>query len=168
MKINKYISTILAVTFLCSSLLTGCRRDTNEVVTTAEETIAPKTTEITAEPVETVPAAPMSTEDFSTTAVQTKTITISVFNMSDVYIGMFSVIDPVTNEQINLDSLESGTSVSLECNWPEDITEFHWALYNEAGELCIDASTDISAVNKAVALMLSGEGTIDNVEVISE
>lgn len=100
--------------------------------------------------------------------VTTKELTISVLNLSNVDIGMFAVIDPATGAQINVDSLAPGESVSLESNWPTDTEEFHWALYNQSGELCIDASTNISEAKTAVALLLTGEDTIENVEVLSE
>lgn len=100
--------------------------------------------------------------------VSTKSLTISALNLSNVDIGMFAVIDPVTGEQVNIDSLAPGESVSLESNWPTDTEEFHWALYNQAGELCVDASTNISEAQKTVALLLTGKDTIENVEVLSE
>lgn len=174
MRIQKYIPILLATGILCSSLLIGCKQstpDSSEISTTTES--VPETT-IETEPESTYEET--SYEELSTeTATEDgtenpdlKSITITVINSSDINVGMFSVIDPVTYEQINVGSLESGTMISLESNWPADTAQFQWALYNEAGELCIDASTDISNVNSAVALNLTGEGTIDDVEVISE
>lgn len=101
-----------------------------------------------------------------TANAETKAITISVLNLSNVQIGMFSVIDPATGEQINLDSLEPGQSVSMDCNWPTDVAQFQWALYNMDGELCIESSTDISQAEKSVALVLSGEDTIEDVQAL--
>lgn len=167
MKIRKYIPALLISTLIYSSLLAGCKQDSDEPAATVEkipaETIEsiPETTVTESLPEETITEA-------SSEAEELKSITISVFNASDITVGMFSVMDPVTGEQINLDGMESGDIISLECNWPVDTDKFHWALYNEAGELCIEASTDISNVSTGVALKLSGEGTIDDVEVVSE
>ena len=93
-----------------------------------------------------------------------KQITVSVLNLSNVEIGMFSVIDPASGEQVNLDRLCPGESYSLECNWPIDTQNFQWALYNMNGELCIDAATDISKAEKSVILVLLGDGTIEDVK----
>lgn len=113
-------------------------------------------------------STPAATVAPSVEATTTKTLTISVLNLSSIDIGMFAVIDPVTGEQMNVDSLKSGESVSIESNWPVDVAEFHWALYNTSGELCIDASTNISEAKKTVALLLTGEKTIEDVEVVAE
>lgn len=175
---SKLLRCKLLIYCICTSsvLLVGCQQNqsgqttsenTSQSSTVTESVESPKQSEAASSASETTMSSSAdSTLDKET--VQTKSITISVLNLSDVNIGMFSVLDPVTGEQLNLDSMEPGSSVSLECNWPSDIQEFHWALYNENGELCIDASTDVSDVNTAVALLLTGEGTIDDVEVVSK
>lgn len=187
---RKTIQCRLLICCICAAsvLLVGCQQNqsgqnvseatsesTSQSSTVAESIEAPANTEISSSASESVMSSgaetAISSASESTTnqeTTQTKSITISVLNLSDVNIGMFSVLDPVTGEQLNLDSMEPGSSVSLECNWPSDIQEFHWALYNENGELCIDASTDVSEVNTAIALVLTGEGTIDDVNVVSE
>lgn len=167
MKTNKYILALLTTTIVCSSILLGCKQESNETAVTVEE-IPVETVESTIEEVMTESVPDETLVETSSEVQNLKSITITVFNASDISVGMFSVMDPATGEQINLDSMESGDIISLECNWPADTDKFHWALYNEAGELCIEASTDISNVSSAVALKLSGEGTIDNVEVVSE
>lgn len=170
MRIQKYIPILLVTIFLGGTLITGCKQNTQTPIESSTTDSSVPVEIVETIPEETTTEAPTeeSTIEIASEADNLKSITITVFNSSDINVGMFSVIDPVTNEQINVDSLESGAIVSLECNWPADTAEFQWALYNEAGELCIDASTDISTVNTAVALNLSGEGTIENVEVISE
>lgn len=60
--------------------------------------------------------------------MSTKSLAISALNLSNVDIGMFAVINPVTGEQVNIDSLAPGESVSLESNCPTDIEAFHWVL----------------------------------------
>lgn len=167
MKTNKYILTLFATTLVCSSILLGCKQESNETRITVEE-IPLETIEPTLEEVTTASVPDETIVETSSEVEDLKSITITVFNASDISVGMFSVMDPATGEQINLDSMESGDIISLECNWPADTDKFHWALYNEAGELCIEASTDISNVSSAVALKLSGEGTIDDVAVVSE
>ena len=172
MRIFKNSSLLLGVFLSVGMLLSGCssnqaasssKPDTDtktEQTANAEEDTAANTEADTIDNTET--AAEEKTEE----AVETKTITISVLNLSNVQIGMFSVIDPATGEQINLDSLEPGQSVSLDCNWPSDVSQFQWALYNMDGELCIESSTDISEAKKSVALVLSGEDNIEDVQAL--
>ena len=167
MKINKYILSLLTVTLVCSSLLVGCNQDTNETTLTVEEI-----------PIETVESIPEETvietiPEETTTVPSPETeniynITITVINTSDINIGMFSAINPLTKEQMDLNRLDSGTSISFECNWPSNETTFYWALYNEQGDLCLEASTDMSAATKSAILLLRGEGTIDDVDVTIE
>lgn len=156
MKMIKKSSMLLGVFLSVGMLLSGCSSD--QAAASSKPDIDTKTEQTANTEAETA----TNTEE----AVETKTITISVLNLSNVQIGMFSVIDPATGEQINLDSLEPGQSVSMDCNWPSDVSQFQWALYNMNGELCIESSTDISEAKKSVALVLSGEDNIEDVQAL--
>ena len=166
--IGKYKKNHLLVDILLSVgiILSGCSQDktpppqnTANVVEQAEsETEQGADTEGTQSSEETTPDAGANQN------TETKAITISVLNLSNVQIGMFSVIDPATGEQINLDNVAPEESVSMECNWPSDTAQFQWALYNMNGELCMEASTDISKAKKSVTLILTGENTIEDVQ----
>ena len=96
--------------------------------------------------------------------VTTKKLTITVINISDVDAGMFSMINPIIKEQMDIGAVNSGESITIEMDWPFIEKEIKWALYNKKGELCIDASTDITEAKDKVTLVMSGEGTIDNIE----
>ena len=163
---NLYISLALILT--TSLMLIGCGKNTetipsveSEPVTVVTEAPAPTNTPAPTE-------APTPDSSSATEDVALKSITITVYNFSNVDIGMFSVIDPVTGEQINLDSMAPGESISLESNWPEDTEEFQWALYNKAGELCISAATNISEAESAAHIAFSGDGNITDVETVFE
>lgn len=163
MKNKVYISLVFSL-LLIAIPLSACRSDTSTKAVSdvvEDASLQPSSPDSIAE-------SDTSSADTAKDTVMTKPLTISVVNLSDIHIGMFSVIDPVTGQQIDMSSLESGSTISLETNWPVDTQSFQWALYNESGELCIDASTDISSANTAVALLLSGEGTVSNVEVVTE
>lgn len=150
MNINRFFISAITATLLVSTLCVGCKKENSasiEPSATIEDTKAEENTD---------------------TEVKTRSLTISVLNFTNIDIGMFSVIDPVTNEQINTDGMQPGESISLECNWPEDTESFQWALYNTSGELCIDASTNIKDATKAVALAITGDTNVDNVEVAIE
>lgn len=147
------ISTCLLITSLC--LLTGCNNSSDEVPASTATPLSTQVVEATAEPT-------------ATPEVETKALTISVLNLSEVDAGMFAVIDPVTGEQMNIDGMTSGETISLECNWPVDTAEFQWALYDLQGELCIEASTDLTAAKDKISLVLVGTETIENVEVMYE
>ena len=144
MKNKVYISLVFSL-LLIAIPLSACRSDTStkagsDVVEDAS--LQPSSPDSI---VESDTASADTVPDTAQDTVMTKPLTISVVNLSDIHIGMFSVIDPVTGEQIDMSSLESGSTISLETNWPVDTQSFQWALYNESGELCIDASTDISS-----------------------
>ena len=91
----------------------------------------------------------------------------SLWNCS-IDIGMFSVIDPISGEQYNISAIADGQSVSMPVEWPVEITDFQWALYNQNGELCVEATTDISQAESGVTLLLTGDGNLDDVQEIFE
>ena len=95
---------------------------------------------------------------------ETKKLTITIINLCDFDIGMVAVIDPATDEQINLNSLASGESISMEATWPASAKEFQWALYNTEGELCTESKTDISEAQTSVTLVLNGSSTVENID----
>lgn len=171
-RIHKKRSVPVCIALSVAMLLSGCsqketgqplKSTVNTETQTADNTNEELTDSTTTKPVTDTEAEATPAES---TATETHAITISVLNLSNVQIGMFSVIDPVTKEQINLDNLEPGQSVSMDCNWPSDVSQFQWALYNQNGELCMDASTDISQAEKSVALVLSGEDNIEDVKTL--
>lgn len=143
MKIKK---TLIICMLLGTMLLTSCGKTDN-------------TTETTAETVE-------STE--STEFADRKSIIITATNECGIDIGMFSVIDPISGEQYNISAIENGQSVSMPVEWPTEITDFQWALYNQNGELCVEATTDISQAESGVTLLLTGDGNLDDVQEIFE
>ena len=155
-KILKSFSVPVCVFLMLSVLLSGCSQKEN-----TDSSQAASQTET--ENVNNTEAADSSEAEIPS---EKKELKISVLNRGDVQIGMISTIDPATAEQINLDNLEPGQSVSMECNWPNDVSQFQWALYNVNGELCMDASTDISEAEKSVTLVLTGEGNIDDVTAL--
>ena len=117
------------------------------------------TAQATAEAVE-------STE--SSEFAERKSIIITATNECGIDIGMFSVIDPISGEQYNISAIADGQSVSMPVEWPVEITDFQWALYNQNGELCVEATTDISQAESGVTLLLTGDGNLDDVQEIFE
>ena len=121
--------------------------------------------------------APVATEQISGDSRQTtesseyaerKSIIITATNECGIDIGMFSVIDPIGGEQYNISAIADGQSVSMPVEWPVEITDFQWALYNQNGELCVEATTDISQAESGVTLLLTGDGNLDDVQEIFE
>ena len=112
--------------------------------------------------------APVATEQTSGDSRQRKSIIITATNECGIDIGMFSVIDPISGEQYNISAIADGQSVSMPVEWPVEITDFQWALYNQNGELCVEATTDISQAESGVTLLLTGDGTLDDVQEIFE
>ena len=149
----------------CCLLLSGCNNDTTTAPSVSSETSSEQPssdTEVAEE--SSMPSQPVTEAPVE----EKKSLTISVVNMCGIEIGMVSVIDPATGEQVNLDSLSTGESISMEANWPSDVKEFQWALYNTNGELCIESKTDISQATTSATLVLTGDGNLENVEELFE
>lgn len=159
----KHKKQLIIGIILGTMLLTSCgsasgtdpTTATTEQTTEADQTAATNTTEAT-----------QQTE--STEYADRKNILITATNECGVDIGMFSVIDPISGEQYNISAIEDGQSVSMPVEWPTEITDFQWALYNQNGELCVEATTDISQAENGVTLLLTGDGNLDNVQEIFE
>ena len=165
---KSFIRHIFTVSILsCCLLFGGCSQNS------AGDDTSSATTASTS-PSETVAALPADTSpDSDTSAIEstsedTRALTLSVVNMCGIEVGMVAVIDPVTGEQVNLDSLSDQESISMEADWPSSVNEFQWALYNTGGELCVEGTTDISSAQTTVTLLLTGDGDLEKVEELFE
>lgn len=165
---KSFIRHIFTVSILsCCLLFGGCSQNS------AGDDTSSATTASTS-PSETVAALPADTSpDSDTSAIEstsedTRVLTLSVVNMCGIEVGMVAVIDPVTGEQVNLDSLSDQESISMEADWPSSVNEFQWALYNTGGELCVEGTTDISSAQTTVTLLLTGDGDLEKVEELFE
>lgn len=164
-----YIRHILAISIVSGCLLFGGCKNTSAPADSPSSSAASQTATPTPSatpaptPTNVEPSESVSSE---TPSAETRSLTLSVVNMCGIEIGMVAVIDPVTGEQVNLDSLANEESISMEANWPLSVKEFQWALYNSEGELCIEGKTDISAAETAAVLVLTGDGNVEKVEEI--
>lgn len=95
----------------------------------------------------------------------TMPIEMTLVNICGVDVGMFSMIDPVTKEQVNVSGIANGESITVGANWPKDETTLQWALYNKDGELCIEASSDITGITESATVVISGDGDVEKVDV---
>lgn len=175
--------TLIISMLLGIMLLTSCgKTDHQDQASVATEQTSGDSRQTTEEPAETVGGSEESTEAAGTAqaaveAVEStesseyaerKSIIITATNECGIDIGMFSVIDPISGEQYNISAIADGQSVSMPVEWPVEITDFQWALYNQNGELCVEATTDISQAESGVTLLLSGDGNLDDVQEIFE
>ena len=175
--------TLIICMLLGIMLLTSCgKTDHQDQASVATEQTSGDSRQTTEEPAETVGGSEESTEAAGTAqaaveAVEStessefaerKSIIITATNECGIYIGMFSVIDPISGEQYNISAIADGQSVSMPVEWPVEITDFQWALYNQNGELCVEATTDISQAESGVTLLLTGDGNLDDVQEIFE
>ena len=165
---KSFIRHIFTVSILsCCLLFGGCSQNSD-----GEETSSATTASTS--PSETVAALPADVSaDSDSSAIEstsedTRALTLSVVNMCGIEVGMVAVIDPVTGEQVNLDSLSDQESISMEADWPSSVNEFQWALYNTDGELCVEGTTDISSAQTTVTLLLTGDGDLEKVEELFE
>lgn len=175
--------TLIICMLLGIMLLTSCgKTDHQNQASDATEQTSGDSRQTTEEPAETVGGSEESTEAAGTAqaaaeAVETtesseyaerKSIIITATNECGIDIGMFSVINPISGEQYNISAIADGQSVSMPVEWPVEITDFQWALYNQNGELCVEATTDISQAESGVTLLLTGDGNLDDVQEIFE
>ena len=175
--------TLIICMLLGIMLLTSCgKTDHQDQASVATEQTSEASRQTTEEPAEPVGGSEESTEAAGTAqaaveAVEStesseyaerKSIIITATNECGIDIGMFSVIDPISGEQYNISAIADGQSVSMPVEWPVEITDFQWALYNQNGELCVEATTDISQAESGVTLLLTGDGTLDDVQEIFE
>ena len=175
--------TLIICMLLGIMLLTSCgKTDHQDQASVATEQTSGDSRQTTEEPAETVGGSEESTEAARTAqaaveAVEStesseyaerKSIIITATNECGIDIGMFSVIDPISGEQYNISAIADGQSVSMPVEWPVEITDFQWALYNQNGELCVEATTDISQAESGVTLLLTGDGNLDDVQEIFE
>ena len=175
--------TLIICMLLGIMLMTSCgKTDHQDQASVATEQTSGDSRQTTEEPAETVGGSEESTEAAGTAqaaveAVEStesseyaerKSIIITASNECGIDIGMFSVIDPISGEQYNISAIADGQSVSMPVERPVEITDFQWALYNQNGELCVEATTDISQAESGVTLLLTGDGNLDDVQEIFE
>ena len=165
---KSFIRHIFTVSILsCCLLFGGCSQNSDGEDTSSATTVSPSPSEtVAAQPADVSPDSDSSA--IESTSEDTRALTLSVVNMCGIEVGMVAVIDPVTGEQVNLDSLSDQESISMEAAWPSSVNEFQWALYNTDGELCVEGTTDISSAQATVTLLLTGDGDLEKVEELFE
>lgn len=95
-----------------------------------------------------------------------RSITIGFVNELSAEIGMISLLDPATDEQVNIDGLSDGEMIVLDYNIPEGVNDLKWAIYNNDGELYSSSTTDVTEVKESVYIILSGNGELEDVKTV--
>jgi hypothetical protein len=90
-------------------------------------------------------------------------ITFTISNLCGVDIGMISILDPYTAEQMDVGMLRDGLSIVITLQWPLDNTVFDFAVYNVNGDLVSTSEVDITGVQESVSIVLSGDGDLESV-----
>ena len=86
-------------------------------------------------------------------------------NVSGIDIGMLSIIDPSSKEQMDVAPVDNNSSIEVGANWPKEETKIYWALYNKDGELCIEGNSDITGIKESATIVLSGDGNVTDIDV---
>ena len=86
-------------------------------------------------------------------------------NVSGIDIGMLSIIDPSSKEQMNVAPVDNNSSIEVGANWPKEETKIYWALYNKDGELCIEGNSDITGIKESATIVLSGDRNVTDIDV---
>ncbi len=176
--------TILTLAFT----LTGCKRTHEEI---KDYEFAPKQETQVGDPADTTTETPADTPDETsvdnpdetgdqtgadgdTTDVDNPSdvqelenedpeITFTISNLCGVDIGMISILDPYTAEQMDVGMLRDGLSIVITLQWPLDNTVFDFAVYNVNGDLVSTSEVDITGVQESVSIVLSGDGDLESV-----
>ena len=183
-RIAFFLITILTLAFA----LTGCKRTHEEI---KDYEFAPKQETQVDDPVDTTTETPADTPDETSvdnpdvSSDQTGTdgdttdvdnpsdvqepenedpeITFTISNLCGVDIGMISILDPYTAEQMDVGMLRADLSIVITLQWPLDNTTFDFAVYNVNGDLVSTSEVDITGVQESVSIVLSGDGDLENV-----
>ena len=86
-------------------------------------------------------------------------------NVSGIDIGMLSIIDPSSKEQMNVAPVDNNSSIEVGANWQKKKKKIYWALYNKDGELCIEGNSDITGIKESATIVLSGDGNVTDIDV---
>lgn len=87
-------------------------------------------------------------------------------NDLNVEIGMISLIDPITDEQVNVSGLLDGEYIAIDSYIPKDTKELKWAVYNTNGDLYCESTTDLEKANESVWMILCGDGELKKIDVL--
>ncbi len=183
-RIAFFLITILTLAFA----LTGCKRTHEEI---KDYEFAPKQETQVDDPANTTTETPADTPDETsvdnsdetgdqtgadgdTTDVDNPSdvqepenvdpeITFTISNLCGVDIGMISILDPYTAEQMDVGMLRADLSIVFTLQWPLDNTTFDFAVYNVNGDLVSTSEVDITGVQESVDIVLSGDGDLENV-----
>ena len=94
-----------------------------------------------------------------------KPLAVSFTNKCGEDFGLLSIMDSVTKEQSNIDSLADGESIEVELIQAVDINELKWAVYDLEGNLVAECTTDITDADNVVKITLLGNGQFNDVDV---
>lgn len=94
-----------------------------------------------------------------------KDVEVVFTNICGVDFGLVSIFDPVSKEQINIDSLLKGEAITMNMLWPRELYEFQWAVYDTEGNLIAECNTDIAEAEDYVAIALLGNNAFEDVDV---
>lgn len=162
--LSKSSALFLSMILLLGGCGTSGEEDSNVSSGTVPSVLSDPSESSTESSIEAPSPETTASSDELATDPESRALTITITNMCGADIGMFSVIDPLSGEQVNVDSLANGESLTLTADWPSSVENFDWALYNQDGNLCVESTTDISSANSSVTLTLTGDGNFEGVE----
>lgn len=165
---RKILSRILIAILICISLC-GC-----DILSSPEQNVVIPT-----------PEAIMPKDDNTSTEVKTAEsflsdvnvnqgiadfyqIELSIVNKCGAQIGMLSIIDPISEEQLNLSKIDDRNVLTLTLNWPKNENTIKWALYNSLGELCVELESDLTGMTKSANFEIVGNGDVEDVNITVE
>ena len=182
---KRKFSFIFITILLLAFAFTGCKRDHEEIkdyeFAPKQETVVDDNTDVTEpdttesvdetvtdgdetdNPDDADPADITEPDDTDTEQNEDPEITFTISNLCGVDIGMISILDPYTGEQMDVGMLRNGLSMVITIQWPLDNTTFDFAVYNINGDLVSTSEVDITGVKESVSIVLSGDGNLESV-----
>lgn len=152
-----------------SILFTACEMNSSEEVVsevvTSEEIITSEETFVSESVDEAVTETELTQEEFAEKFGVMVPMKMNVVNGSQMKVGMFMILDPVSNEGIAIGELDPDGMMNVDLMWPLKINELEWAILDSNKEPYLTGTTDITGFTEGVNIVLLGEETIDDFDV---
>jgi len=107
-------------------------------------------------------------EETEEPVIECISVKITVVNQCTEAIGMFSIINPLTEEQMNLSGIGAGDAIVITLDWPTNVTTLDWAVYTQTGELYSESTSDVTGLTESITITLVGTDTIDDISVFPQ
>ena len=139
---NKYKCLLTTIIIAFAFVMSGCAKADNEVVEINKKI-----------------------ENDNIESSDKKDVEVHFVNETGFDFGLISIFDPITEEQINIDSLMKDEEITMNMLWQKELSEFNWAVYDLEGNLVAECKTDITEADDYFKISLLGNDRFEDVDV---